>query len=110
MLSCRQLLILFVSIQTIFSLGNHTTITYNSGRIENIADEYIYTIDSSSTTVCMHACVQFPLQHSEYPTEDCYAYNYNSKTSTCELIHSTEPLEYIINFDTRWKTGIKSYT
>ncbi len=83
------------------------TLTNTYGRISNIANEHIYVSASLSVTNCVHQCAEFSSNHHEYVSEDCFAYNYDLRSLTCELIHSVEPLEYTVSFQTQWMTGLK---
>ncbi len=87
--------------------SNQSTVTNGYGRISNINAEKIYVSASLSVTNCIRQCTEFTINHMEYTPEDCYAYNYAIESYTCELIHSTQPLQYTIDFETKWMTGFK---
>ena len=90
------------------SLSSDTgTLTHEYGRISNINNENIYVSASLTITDCIRQCVDFSQNHLEYLFEDCFAYNYDTEKYTCELIHSIEPLNYEISFQTQWMTGFK---
>jgi hypothetical protein len=91
--------------QSVFN--NENTLTNTYGRISNIDNKNIYVSSSLNIADCIRQCVDFSINHLEYIFEDCFAYNYDMKKCTCELIHSIEPLEYTINFQTQWMTGFK---
>jgi hypothetical protein len=83
------------------------TISNQYGRISNIPDDNIHVASALTEADCIRQCVDFMKNYSEYIYEDCYAYNYDFDTDTCELIHSTQPENYIISTQDRWKTGLK---
>jgi len=87
--------------------NNEDTITNTYGRISNIDNNNIYVSASLSVADCTRQCADFSVNHLEYTFEDCFAYNYDIEKNTCELIHSIEPLEYTISFQTQWMTGFK---
>ena len=89
------------------SRNSQGTLTSAYGRISNIVNEHIHVSASLSLTSCIRQCTDFSLNHLEYPSEECFAYNYDMRKYTCELIHSTEPLAYLESFQTQWMTGYK---
>lgn len=100
-------LILFESF-TIQSLADTTgTVSSDYGRISNIANDRIHVSSALTQTDCIRQCVDFKKVHDEYIYEDCFAYNYDYDQYTCELIHSIEPLNYIVSTELRWKNGFK---
>ena len=90
------------------SSGTYETVSSEDGRISNIANNHIYVSTALSEADCVRQCVDFSKQHSEYVYEYCYAYNYYNDRFTCELVHSTNPLDYTINIRSRWKAGVMS--
>ncbi|CAF2499772.1 unnamed protein product [Rotaria sp. Silwood2] len=83
------------------------TLVSEYGRISNIPDFHIHVTNTIRFADCIRQCVDFSKNYKEYINEDCFAYNYDIDKYTCELIHSTAPMNYIISFQTRWKTGFK---
>jgi hypothetical protein len=83
------------------------TLTNEYGRISNINNENIYVSASLSLMNCIRQCVEFTLNHFEYPFDGCFAYNYDMTKYTCELIHSIAPLDYTISYKSNWMTGFK---
>ncbi len=86
---------------------NQGTLTNTYGRISNIDNDYIYVSASLSVTDCIRQCADFSINHLEYISEDCFAYNYDKVNHACEIIHSIEPLDYTISFQPTWMTGFK---
>ncbi len=89
------------------SSNNQGTVTSDYGRISNIDNQYIYVSASLTLTDCIRQCVDFSRNHLEYIFDDCFAYNYYVTAYTCELIHSSQPMDYTISFQTQWITGFK---
>lgn len=83
------------------------TVSSEYGRISNIPDSSIHVSAALSQADCVRQCVDFTKNHFEYTFEDCFAYNYDFDGYTCELIHSIQPIDYIVSTQTRWKTGFK---
>ena len=77
------------------------------GRISNIDNENIFVTASLSLMDCIRQCTDFSRNHREYFLRDCFAYNYDASSYTCELIHSTELLVYQISILSNWITGFK---
>jgi hypothetical protein len=83
------------------------TVTSEYGRISNIHNENIYVSSSLSIADCIRQCVEFTGKHLEYLMDDCFAYSYDMKKYTCELIHSTQPLDYTVTYKLNWMAGFK---
>lgn len=88
--------------------GNRQGIlTSEYGRISNIANENIFVSTSLSRMDCTRQCTDFARNHREYFARDCFAYNYDASSYTCELIHSIDPLVYEISVLSGWIAGFK---
>lgn len=98
----------FVCLISLSLCNDQGTVTNTYGRISNIDNEHIFVSASLSVMNCIRQCADFSINHPEYTFEDCFAYNYDIENYTCELIHSIEPLEYTISFQTKWMTGFKN--
>ena len=91
----------------IFGSAAEGTLTSEYGRISNIDEHNIHVAAALTQSHCIRECVDFKKNYPQYYNEDCYAYNYDIDNKTCELIHSTEPTEYTVDIQLRWKTGFK---
>ncbi|CAF2881952.1 unnamed protein product [Rotaria sp. Silwood2] len=104
--SNREFLNVIKKFQLNFYLEDYQNLS-EYGRISNIPDFHIHVTNTIRFADCIRQCVDFSKNYKEYINEDCFAYNYDIDKYTCELIHSTAPMNYIISFQTRWKTGFK---
>ncbi len=71
-------------------------------------DDCIHVATASTLTDCIRECVDFSTKYHQYVFQDCFGYNYEFDTDTCELIHSIEAMSYTVDFQTRWQTGFKN--
>ncbi|CAF3487560.1 unnamed protein product [Rotaria sp. Silwood1] len=107
---CREIIFILIFLQNfiITSLSkSEGTLVSDYGRISNIPNYHIHVTNTVKLADCIRQCVDFAKNYKEYIDEDCFAYNYDIDKYTCELIHSTAPMNYIVSFQTRWKTGFK---
>jgi hypothetical protein len=72
------------------------TLSIEYGRISNIASDQIHVAAAITEADCVRQCVDFSKNHVEYIYEDCFAFNYEFDVNTCELIHSIEPITYLL--------------
>lgn len=79
--------------------------TSDYGRINNIVDSQIHVASALSLTDCVRQCVDFRRRFNEYNDDECFAYNFQIDDFTCELIHSTNRLNYNVDVQSRWITG-----
>ena len=70
-------------------------------------NDLIYVASAVTLPDCIRLCVDFSKTYLEYGYDDCFAYNYDIDSLTCELIHSKEAMDYTTSIQTRWMTGIK---
>ena len=84
------------------------TLTNQFGRISNMANDQIHVSASVTLSDCIRQCADFTRHYLQYYGEDCFAYNYDTREDTCELIHSKQPMDYSVSFQTQWLTGLKS--
>ena len=105
--SSLLLLIFLICLTSVWSSLNAGTLTSQFGRISNMANEQIHVSASLTLSECVRQCADFSHYYLQYYDEDCFAYNYDTKEYTCELIHSREPLNYLVGFQTQWLTGLK---
>jgi hypothetical protein len=84
------------------------TVSSDYGRVSNMPNDRIHVAAAMTIPDCIRLCVDFSKTYLEYVYEDCFAYNYEIDTFTCELIHSEQPANYIVGFQTRWITGLKN--
>ena len=90
-----------------YASGQLGSLTSEYGRIANIDNGNIFVTASLSLMDCIHQCTDFARNHREYFSRDCFAYNYDANSYTCELIHSIDPLVYEINSLAGWIAGFK---
>lgn len=102
-----SLLIFLVCFTSVWSSLNVGTLTNQFGRISNMANDQIHVSASLTLSECVRQCADFSHYYLQYSDEECYAYNYDTNEYTCELIHSKEPLNYFVTFQTQWMTGLK---
>ncbi|CAF0874677.1 unnamed protein product [Rotaria sordida] len=110
MYSKKEIIFILILLQNfiIQSLSNSEgTVVSEYGRISNIPNAYIHVTNTIQLADCIRQCIDFAKNYKEYIDEDCFAYNYDIDKYACELIHSITPMNYMISFQTRWKTGFK---
>ena len=105
--SSLLLLIFLICFTSVWSSLNVGTLTNQFGRISNMANDRIHVSATLTLSQCVRQCADFSQYYIQYYDEDCFAYNYDTKEYTCELIHSKEPLNYFAGFQTQWMTGLK---
>lgn len=108
--SFRGLVIFLICVHYgIGELSNNKQGTLSSeyGRISNIDNKNIFVTASLSRMDCIRQCTDFSRNHREYFLRDCFAYNYDASSYTCELIHSIYPLTYQISILSKYITGFK---
>ena len=107
---CRHVILLFMlfenSLCGMSSISNGT-VTVEYGRISNMVNDRIHVASASTLDDCVRECIDFTSKYNQYVFEECFAYNYDVDNYTCELIHSAARMNYVVGFQTRWKTGFK---
>lgn len=79
------------------------------GRVFNMPNKHIHVSAALTEADCVRQCVDFRVHHHDYFDEECFAYNYEFDRFTCELIHSFEPMNYQVSYQSRWRTGLKLF-
>ena len=83
------------------------TVSSDYGRVVNMPNDRIHVSAALTEADCVRQCVDFSVHRHEYFGEECFAFNYQFDQFTCELIHSLEPMDYEVGFQTRWRMGLK---